>query len=337
MNKKKYFYLIGNLMFYFILINSQTIKVPGCIGNWKDPKTNNEYNIVNLQNNIQDYVIEVPNAPTPYKITLNICRNIINNACSSQSGSDVAACQQWPLSNPQWSNSLGKASEIMFNSSSSSNSNFQVTFGGTTSTLSILFTCNESAGVGIPKFLSETTNMFQVSWESQYACPKSYYWKVNEYFGLPLCIGKPNFINASLDSTCSNKCYAVQDYKYVSSHSSCFSKPSDWKLPSGYFSINYFNESKCLTLKNVSAMLLNNCLSLDNNWYLKPVSCNNSVATVEFYKDKYCGTIYKKEIFTISKCNYGMSFDCYDQSVEKHQNTHDKNMYERFSEGFKFI
>jgi hypothetical protein len=171
MNKKKYFYLIGNLMFYFILINSQTINVPGCSENWKDPKTNSQYNIENLQNNNQDYVIEVPNAPTPYKITLNICRNIINNACSSQSESDVAACQQWPLSNPQWSNSLGKASETMFNSSSSSNSNFQVTFGGTTSTLSILFTCNEDGGVGTPKFLSETTNKFQVSWESQYACP----------------------------------------------------------------------------------------------------------------------------------------------------------------------
>ena len=56
----KKFYFI--LLFFILSINSQTINVPGCIGSWLDLKTNREYNIVNLQNNNQDYVIEVPNS-----------------------------------------------------------------------------------------------------------------------------------------------------------------------------------------------------------------------------------------------------------------------------------
>jgi hypothetical protein len=168
MNRKIYYFL----SFFYLWTYSQFVQIPGCEENqnWVDPNTNEQYNIKKLQNNNMDYVLDVSQAKIPSRITLNICRSVITQECEYEFGSDVAACQEWPVPYYYYKNSLGKATQTVFSSASKSGA-FQVSFKGERSVLNIAFSCKNDIGIGAPKFVSEQPDNILISWESQYACP----------------------------------------------------------------------------------------------------------------------------------------------------------------------
>mmetsp|Transcript_15063 Transcript_15063/g.21037 ORF Transcript_15063/g.21037 Transcript_15063/m.21037 type:complete len:277 (+) Transcript_15063:1-831(+) len=173
---KQTFVLPFLLVFFIVDVFGQATIV--CT--YTDKTTGYQYDLTPLVNNQEDYVVEVPagtdNITTQgYKITLNVCRPIFVQACSTQAGTTCDACLQWPLPNTLYQNALGKTTSTNLmqgqDDSGEDGEGVSMFYGGFTSTLVVNFLCDPDAGVGAPVYVTKpTSSEFLLKWKSKYAC-----------------------------------------------------------------------------------------------------------------------------------------------------------------------
>jgi len=170
-----------SLITFLVLILVQVYGQATIPCTYTDGPTGLNYDLNSLVDDSDDYIIDVPTGTDSqtlqgYRITLNVCRPILLQACALQGGSNVDACQQWPLPQFQHSTPLGLTTGTYFisaeDTSGQNGEGVTMRFTGFQSSVSLNFICDSKAGKGNPTYVTKpNSSSFELQWKSIYGFP----------------------------------------------------------------------------------------------------------------------------------------------------------------------